>query len=174
MGVLEMKLILLIFVTFFYAFPTQHTEELSEREERIAATMYMKRVASNAFAILRTNYENMTDISLITMRQSQIEQEGDKIQFDLFFYDEDNNQICLAIVQTHPTQKEGKTLKTTKIEDEIACNPVKPKTLEYLLSRIAKFNKVQHSLELREGILKVTHKVLDVMEKRDAKKSESV
>ena len=45
--------------------------------------------------ILRTNYENMTDISLITMRESPIEQEENKVQFDLFFYDEADNQICL-------------------------------------------------------------------------------
>ena len=45
---------------------------------------------------MRTNYENMTDISLITMRESPIEQEGDKVQFDLYFYDEADDEICLV------------------------------------------------------------------------------
>ena len=38
----------------------------------------------------------MTDISLITMRESPIEQDGDKAQFDLYFYDEADDEICLV------------------------------------------------------------------------------
>ena len=30
------------------------------------------------------------------MRESPIEQEENKVQFDLFFYDEADNQICLV------------------------------------------------------------------------------
>ena len=84
----------------------------------------MQIVAANAFQQLRENYVGMENITLIVLRPSKDEYDHqNETQFDLFFYEEKQVQVCLAIVTSKIA--EGEMLSNTKVDDEIACNPGK-------------------------------------------------
>lgn len=84
----------------------------------------MQIVAANAFQHLRENYADMENITLIVLRPSQAEYDNqNKTNFDLFFYEETQNQVCVAIVTSAIV--EGEMLRNTKVDNEIACNPGK-------------------------------------------------
>merc|ERR1711892_377625 len=126
------------------------------------AGVFMQIVAANAFQHLRENYADMENITLIVLRPSQAEYDNqNKTNFDLFFYEETQHQVCVAIVTSAIV--EGEMLRNTKVDNEIACNP------ELMLARIAMFNKEKRpNLNVRRGLLKAVHVLLAMIDKRNA------